>query len=451
MRDDLRQLQSRLPQGADADALIAALQALPEQLSRRFTSGLLAASPERMTPSFIQGAVAQAKANAHPAAAGSTQDLQAQGIDPAIAQNIATRQSVPDTSATPAGALSEEARQFAGQLVGTDWNSFYQHFADNYAIAVQNKQITSAGYLPTGTPQFWKPDAQGNAAFDPQSQMFSPIIQKRYDVRDPEAQQAAYDARQAPKPTEQMALTYLQHSAAGAAGIAMDNYARDWAYTYNEEMPADLRAQILAALQAAPQSVLDYLVQDNEASTSASSTTAGRTTIPQFVLDVESQWLAQHPTPGSIASTEAKVQQTRLSNFISDYTNRYGAAPDAGVLAKIPGMTEQDITTYLDTQAYRGGLNYRQYQDQLARLKPLWQDAYGQAPSDQAIAWANGKSIDEITSMIDNSPSHVQVGGKPLSIGRYRTLKTQADKVSQQNWGTGATDDVVAAIHKALT
>lgn len=210
-----------------------------------------------------------------------------------------------------------------------------------------------------------------------------------------------------------------------------------WAQNYGGELPASVIAQITQAVAAGGPSLLRTLQ-----SGLFTTTTGG--TLPNFVKDIVDNAAALDPsTKGqAVEKEQAAIGQQRLKQYV----DTFGHAPALGV-AQLAGMDSNSWQDYLNNQQYRSGMTLGQYTDSRTLLDNAgWMHWFGGQPSDADVKWAMGKSNEDITARIDQSPYSAIPG---MNIGTYKGFSTEGDTISKALFGASLPDHLIQAMSNA--
>lgn len=146
------------------------------------------------------------------------------------------------------------------------------------------------------------------------------------------------------------------------------------------------------------------------------------------------------------ALTPEQARQQSLKNSIaSQYQSIFGKAPSDAQVNSMMGMNARDQQNYLNNQQYKMGLTYGQWTVAEGNINKQYMQYFGRNATDEEVAWANGKSVDDIQSHIMDSPSRVD----GLKMGQYMNYKQALDDESTKQFGYAAPDEMIKAFHTA--
>jgi hypothetical protein len=244
-----------------------------------------------------------------------------------------------------------------------------------------------------------------------------------------------------------------------ANAYVIEQLASQYAVDNGSPMPASLRKQLrdtinkmpfsqqqqmaLAVKQATTAQIDPATGNPLPASSQSQSTTdaikylAGiQGSLQSSVVDVQAM------TAGGLAAQEAKSQATITHSRLDAYFQAFGSLPDAATVAKWSSMNQVQFQDFLDAQPYKLGMNKKQYDAAAGQISSAWQSAFGVPASDATIAWARGKSQQQVTDFINSQPSRV----KGMNVGQFNGIQQSGDKISQDLWGHPMDDHLVSLV-----
>jgi len=148
--------------------------------------------------------------------------------------------------------------------------------------------------------------------------------------------------------------------------------------------------------------------------------------------------------PGSVVSQQNLISSKRNS-VQSDFYNKLGRMPSSAQIDQMVNMGADALSQYLGSQTYKLGLTLDQYHQASSQMNNLYMQYFGRDATDQEIAWGHGKSQDDITNHVLDSPSRVD----GLTVRKFNAYKNALDQVSQQEFGYEAPDEMIKALHDA--
>jgi hypothetical protein len=210
-----------------------------------------------------------------------------------------------------------------------------------------------------------------------------------------------------------------------------------WASTYGGQMPQSVVDQIIQTVAQGGPSLARVL------QTATFSTTVGGS-LPSAIKTIVDNAAAMDPsTRGQLVSQEqAALAQSR----IKQYVDTFGRAPGLDQ-QQVVAMDQQRWNDFLNNQQYRSGMTLGQYTDARTALDNAgWMNWFGAQPSDQDVKWAMGRSPEDITARIDQSP-YSRIPG--MNIGTYKGYSTEGDTISKALFGASLPDSLIKDMHNA--
>ncbi len=223
----------------------------------------------------------------------------------------------------------------------------------------------------------------------------------------------------------------LQAAYANATGQEMPPALQQQAYRIINQLPSTVQQEILAA------GGTDYLAGGT---TNVSKLLGSIGPLQNFLYG------ASGGAAGSQILTPAQSRAQTLQNQLaSQYQSIFGHEPSASQLSAMSTMNNSDLTNYLNNQQYKMGLTYGQWTVAESNINKQYMNYFGRNATDQEVAWANGKSADDIQSHIMTSPSRVD----GLSMGQYTNYHNMLSSESARMFGYDAPDEMIKAFHTA--
>jgi hypothetical protein len=210
-----------------------------------------------------------------------------------------------------------------------------------------------------------------------------------------------------------------------------------WSATYGGEMPQSVVDQIQQAIAQGGQGMARML-----AGATLTTTVSGQ--LPSFVKTIVDNAAAMDPsTKGQLVSQE---EATLATSRVKQYVDTFGVAPSLDQ-QQIVGMDQQSWTDYMNDQQYRSGMTLGQYTNARTALDNAgWENWFGGQPSDSDVKWAMGKSAEDITARIDQSP-YAPIPG--MNIGTYQAFSTEGNSISTALFGSSLPDHLIKAMSDA--
>jgi hypothetical protein len=210
-----------------------------------------------------------------------------------------------------------------------------------------------------------------------------------------------------------------------------------WSSTYGGEMPQSVVSQIQQAIAQGGPGMARML-----AGATLTTTVSGQ--LPSFVKTLVDDAAAMDPsTKGQMVSQE---QAALASSRMKQYIDTFGVAPGLDQ-QQVVAMDQQGWTDYMNNQMYRSGMTLGQYTDARTLLDNAgWVHWFGSQPGDTDVKWAMGKSPEDITARIDQSP-YQKIPG--MNIGTYKGFSTEGDSISKAVYGSSLPDHLIQAMWNA--
>lgn len=321
------------------------------------------------------------------------------------ASPVAWQRQIAAQVASDPSQLTPEEWAYLSTLLGTDAHAAYQGFSQNWSIAWrQTAGATTA--LTGGAPSGLEPGTPvGNQTVGIPSDLTAGIIEQPA-MREPSATAV----------TPAQWRDYIYHSTGYLGQVVAQQAAESYALDPGVPMPADLRQQIVNAVNGMPDDAKANLVAQLEAG-------GGRLTkLPDTIAG-----------EGGLMDTYGKAhptaqQQTDTERARVDYAFQ-GALGRKATDAEFAATKDMD-TTSLDEYVKNlpssvGGLNYGRLTYLHGAWDGPWQDAFGHAPSASDIQWMATKTRDQIQSHLDDSPSPIA----GYNVKAYKQLSDFTDKL----------------------
>lgn len=224
----------------------------------------------------------------------------------------------------------------------------------------------------------------------------------------------------------------MQEQYANATGKEMTSAQQQQMYRVINSLPPTTQQALLAA------GGTDYLAGG---STNVSRILGQIQPLQNFIYGASGGAAGSQATP-----TLTPAQQAQLSaenNARSTYLSIFGRMPDDGTVKRMAGMNASDMQNFMNTQPYKMGLNYGQWTVSQGNINKLYMQYFGRNADDNEVVWANGKSVDDITAHIMDSPSRVD----GLNMGKYLHYKDALDQEATKQFGYAAPDEMIKAFH----
>jgi hypothetical protein len=284
-----------------------------------------------------------------------------------------------------------------------------------------------------------------------------------------------------PLSLEQFATQKAQ-SMVGPWAAVLASISGIWESQYQQALPADLATQIISALNQMPQAQQSnvlyeaYQYMTNAASAAAnkglfdqtgSYATAILSALPSSILTYTAGSGTGTGSLGTegIVGTYAQVHpsaflegETIQATIAADFQKALNRAPTAADLAALgTDPTPAAIQQYIDNQPMPGmNMTYGAYTQASGALTPLWEEYFGKDPTPAELAWAVGKSPEDIQSFINNSQSSIP----GVTIGEkndYESFIDGFDKSATDSaghvYGLSAQidDSLISSLHQQIT
>lgn len=267
----------------------------------------------------------------------------------------------------------------------------------------------------------------------------------------------------------------VAQSTIGPWAAVLDAIASIWQSQYQQDMPLELRQQILASLNGLPPDqkkavLLNAMYYMQQKATSVANRQVFDQTgnyTAQLLSSLPSSILTYSPAAGGgfgtgslgtvgIVGTYAQLhpspflqKETIDAGIANQFQQALNRAPTAADMAKLgPNPTATEVDSYINSQPLPDDpkVQYGTYQNVKKFVDPLYAQYFGTQPtSDQLMAYM-GMNQQQITDHIMASPS-TQLPG--ATVGRYVQLRGFADSLVSKI-GYGVSDQVIAAAHAGM-
>lgn len=471
--EDLLTSAGTMQQAPNPDAQVAAFLQVAQQSAQQHgvQPGPLGAanSPAvNLLPKDQQAAVA-APPPAGPPSPSQQPQQQLATQQPGPIQQL---QLPPSNTGDPNATLTQAQMDYASQILGVDFTTWYTDWAQHNALALAtlDEQGNILGTQPWTTPTLTTlttgqgttgtvPTApQGQTATSTTGAMapgafssFQQLVAQPDTLGGPAGPSwiggdvgPLQNNKPPATPTKQDAYYYLLHSTFGAAGLMAQAAADEYQAKNGSPMPAALRQQITQALQdpTNKDTVAQYLAAFQAKNVLAPPK------LPVLVENMLTEWEANHPLQSANDLSAAQSLLQRRDSLIAQIQKDLGpgVVPDASTLDTLVRGTQQDFTDWERRQPYRG-MTYGTYQDTLQNIGSMWQQTFGTQPDDKAIRYAAGKSQQDIQTWVNGLPSKL---APDINVGRYNALSQLVDTVSNQFFGGPADPSMVVNVGQAL-
>lgn len=430
-----------------------------------------------MPASTLQTLFTQVQSQYKPAAVAQT---------PAEQQRASANQaqSTADTAATTATAQLPEQTTLGGQgaegipvvgasgatIPGTTTPSDYNSLLNNYYAT----QFAAAGQDPTQLAQLAGMDPTNLQA---QYQAYLAGIQKAMQGPNTLLAHQQGGGQGATLTLQQFAQQKAQNNIGPWAAV-MQAINGIWQSQTGAQMPASVLMGIISRLNALPQAQQSNILyaaslyMTNAANAQANGQLFDQTgsyasgilsLMPSTILTYTAGSGTDTGSLGSDGYVGQEMQlfpgalqgeqvTTEIAQAFEKALNRAPTSADISALGTDP--TPAAIQQYIDNQQMPGThMTYGAYTAASSQLTPLWQQYFGKDPTNAELSWAVGKSPEDITDFIDNSPSAipgVTIGVKNDYESFINSLDT-ADPQGNHAFSSQVDDSMISQLHQQVT